>query len=285
MKPATNTFAGAVVELARRRHLLHAGPGRARRRDGRASSPRPDRASRRASSCCVRACSALISARTWTRSLASRFESGSSSRNAAGSRTSARPIATRWRWPPESCFGRRSSSASSSSSAATRATRDATRRAAEPAHAERELEVLARRHVRDRARSPGTPSRRCAPAAGRRSRRGRRCGSRRAVALLEAGDAAAAPSTCRSPTARPAPAARRRSTSQRDSRRRRGCRPGRSCRRARGRRAPCSRRRSVRAASTGRARAAIGSAAKRRCTAPPGRDGWPARGRSWPGRA
>ena len=38
-----------------------------------------------------------------TRSFASRFESGSSSRKACGSRTIARPIATRWRWPPESC--------------------------------------------------------------------------------------------------------------------------------------------------------------------------------------
>ena len=44
-----------------------------------------------------------------TRSFASRFESGSSSRNACGSRTIARPIATRCRWPPESCAGRRSS--------------------------------------------------------------------------------------------------------------------------------------------------------------------------------
>ena len=36
-----------------------------------------------------------ISARIWTRSLASRFESGSSIRNACGCRTIARPIATR----------------------------------------------------------------------------------------------------------------------------------------------------------------------------------------------
>ena len=44
-----------------------------------------------------------------TRSFASRFESGSSSRNACGWRTIARPIATRCRWPPDSCAGRRSS--------------------------------------------------------------------------------------------------------------------------------------------------------------------------------
>ena len=51
-----------------------------------------------------------ISARICTRSFASRFESGSSMRKTCGSRTIARPIATRWRWPPESARGLRSSS-------------------------------------------------------------------------------------------------------------------------------------------------------------------------------
>ena len=60
-----------------------------------------------------------------TRSFASRFESGSSIRNAFGSRTIARPIATRWRWPPESAAGWRSSSSSSPRSSAARATRSA----------------------------------------------------------------------------------------------------------------------------------------------------------------
>jgi hypothetical protein len=46
-----------------------------------------------------RRCSFWISRRICTRNLASRFESGSSKRNAAGSRTMARPMATRWRWP------------------------------------------------------------------------------------------------------------------------------------------------------------------------------------------
>ncbi len=47
--------------------------------------------------------------RAWrTRSLASRFDSGSSNRKAAGLRTMARPMATRWRWPPESARGLRS---------------------------------------------------------------------------------------------------------------------------------------------------------------------------------
>ena len=46
-----------------------------------------------------------ISARISTRSFASRFESGSSMRNACGLRTMARPIATRCRCPPESVRG------------------------------------------------------------------------------------------------------------------------------------------------------------------------------------
>src|SRR5471030_1662643 len=45
-------------------------------------------------------CSSLISARISTRSLASRLDSGSSNRNSLGLRASARPMATRWRWPP-----------------------------------------------------------------------------------------------------------------------------------------------------------------------------------------
>jgi len=56
-----------------------------------------------------------ISARISTRSLASRFDSGSSMRNACGLRTSARPIATRWRCPPESVRGRLPSTWSSPS--------------------------------------------------------------------------------------------------------------------------------------------------------------------------
>src|SRR3972149_6636133 len=45
------------------------------------------------------------STRIWTRSLASRFESGSSKRKTWGWRTMARATAPRWRWPPESCRG------------------------------------------------------------------------------------------------------------------------------------------------------------------------------------
>ena len=58
-----------------------------------------------------RRCSACSSARICTRSLASRLDSGSSNRNTAGWRTMARPIATRWRCPPESSRGERLSRA------------------------------------------------------------------------------------------------------------------------------------------------------------------------------
>src|SRR3954463_8052594 len=51
-----------------------------------------------------------MSARICTRRLASRFDSGSSIRKTCGWRTIARPIATRWRCPPESWRGLRASS-------------------------------------------------------------------------------------------------------------------------------------------------------------------------------
>ena len=47
-------------------------------------------------------------------------------RNTAGSRTMARPIATRWRWPPESCPGLRPSQSSSCSVWAASRTRRST---------------------------------------------------------------------------------------------------------------------------------------------------------------
>ncbi|PLC11692.1 hypothetical protein AUQ48_04870 [Kocuria flava] len=46
--------------------------------------------------------------RVWTRSFASRLDSGSSIRNTCGERTMARPMATRWRCPPDSALGLRS---------------------------------------------------------------------------------------------------------------------------------------------------------------------------------
>src|SRR5665811_282963 len=57
------------------------------------------------------------------RSFASRFDKGSSNRNTFGSRTMARPIATRWRCPPESCLGFLSSSSVMSSIRAAFSTR------------------------------------------------------------------------------------------------------------------------------------------------------------------
>jgi hypothetical protein len=50
-----------------------------------------------------------LATRVSQRRRGSRLESGSSNRNARGSRTIARPRASRWRWPPDSCAGRRSS--------------------------------------------------------------------------------------------------------------------------------------------------------------------------------
>ena len=49
-----------------------------------------------------------MSARVCTRIFASRFDSGSSMQKTAGARTIARPIATRWRWPPDNARGLRS---------------------------------------------------------------------------------------------------------------------------------------------------------------------------------
>src|SRR4051794_21633453 len=54
-----------------------------------------------------------ISERICTRILASRLDRGSPKRKAVGLRTMARPNATRWRWPPESAWGLRSSILSS----------------------------------------------------------------------------------------------------------------------------------------------------------------------------
>ena len=64
----------------------------------------------------------VSSVRISTRSLRSRFVSGSSIRNARGSRTSARPSATRCIWPPDICAGCRFISSSMCSSSETRLT-------------------------------------------------------------------------------------------------------------------------------------------------------------------
>ena len=138
-------------------------------RSGRpSSSPRSGRASRRSSWSRGGRWSFRISARVWTRSAASRFESGSSIRNAAGSRTIARPSATRCRWPPESCFGLRLSSSLSSriSAASLHALVDLASSA--PCGCAGRTRGCRRRSCADRARRTGRPSR-C------RARPARRC--------------------------------------------------------------------------------------------------------------
>ncbi len=95
-----------------------------------------------------RVCRRLISPRIVVRSLASRFESGSSMRNTEGSRTIARASATRWRWPPERFFGRRSSRCAISSDSATPSTWVLRSALLEPADAQRVADVLGDRHVR-----------------------------------------------------------------------------------------------------------------------------------------
>ena len=83
-----------------------------------------------------------------TRSSASRLERGSSRRKATGLRTMARPMATRWRWPPESWPGRRSRSGSISSMRAACGDALGDLGAGEAGVLEAEGEVLAHGHVR-----------------------------------------------------------------------------------------------------------------------------------------
>ena len=134
-----------------------------------------------------------------TRSFASRFESGSSSRNACGWRTIARPIATRCRCPPESCAGRRSSSSASPSSSATSSTRRAISGLRRPPRLQPVAEVLAHGHVR--VERVGLEDHRDVAAA-RREVGDVAVADRDLAAghLLEARRSSAAASTCRSRT-------------------------------------------------------------------------------------
>src|SRR3954452_13314715 len=95
-----------------------------------------------------RSCSRETSARICTRSFASRLDSGSSMRNAAGSRTIARPMATRWRWAPDRVAGFGSRWGSQVED--TRSLLDAAVDLAlvHAAQLQREAHVLAHRHVR-----------------------------------------------------------------------------------------------------------------------------------------
>ena len=94
MKPPTKMLSGTVVELLGRRHLLQL--AHVHDRDAIAHRHRLDLVvrdvDRRDADAALS--SFEISARIWTRSFASRLDSGSSIRNAAGWRTiDARPIA------------------------------------------------------------------------------------------------------------------------------------------------------------------------------------------------
>ena len=95
-----------------------------------------------------RRCSSTSSARVATRNLASRFESGSSIRKASGRRTIARASATRWRCPPESWAGLRSSSSSRPRMRGGFEHELRPLLGADLAGSQRELDVPAHRHVR-----------------------------------------------------------------------------------------------------------------------------------------
>ena len=144
-------------------------------------------------------CSRLISARVWTRSLASRFESGSSNRKTRGWRTSARPSATRWRSPPDSSRGRRPSDAVKPQDFRGLADAAAHLGGGQLAALERERHVLADRHVRiervvlEHHGDVAVARRQVVDAAGRRSRSRPRSRPR-------ARRSCAARWTCRSPT-------------------------------------------------------------------------------------
>ncbi len=143
-------------------------------------------------------CSACSSLRICTRSLASRLDSGSSNRNTLGSRTMARPIATRWRWPPESSRGRRLSSLRELED--LRRALHALRRSppsAGPGSSGRRP-CCRTRSCAGRARSSGTPWRCRGPSAPGRSPRARRWRSRPQVML-------SSPATMRSSVDLPQP--------------------------------------------------------------------------------
>ena len=149
-------------------------------------------------------CSALISWRTSSRMRASRFDSGSSSSSSSGSMASARPSATRWRCPPESCVTLRSPRPASLSIASISPTRRAISGAATPRSLQAVADVLRTRHVRPQR--VGLEHHRHAALLGRlRARcRGRTTGCAPDATGTEAGDARAAAWSCRSPKSRAA---------------------------------------------------------------------------------
>ena len=89
-----------------------------------------------------------ISPRACTRSAASRFDRGSSISRTLGSRTSARPSATRCCWPPDSSRGRRSSSSPSPSVSDVLGHAPVDLGARQPPSPQAERHVVAHRHLR-----------------------------------------------------------------------------------------------------------------------------------------
>ncbi len=92
----------------------------------------------------------LSSKRIFSRSLASRLDSGSSSSSSCGSMTSARASASRCCWPPDSFVASRSASSASCTAASTRITFSLDLLCGWPrfAHLQRKGHVLEHVHVR-----------------------------------------------------------------------------------------------------------------------------------------
>jgi hypothetical protein len=83
-----------------------------------------------------------------TRMRESRLDSGSSNRNTCGLRTIARPIATRWRWPPDRSLGLRCSRCSMCSSFAAFCTSRSISAFGTLAELQAEGHVVVQAHVR-----------------------------------------------------------------------------------------------------------------------------------------
>ena len=94
-------------------------------------------------------CSAFSSLCICSRSFRSSAPSGSSSSSTCGWLISARASATRWRWPPDSCAGRRSPTPASCTSASSSSARRSRSGLGTLAHHQRIGDVVADAHVRE----------------------------------------------------------------------------------------------------------------------------------------
>ena len=145
----------------------------------------------------------------------------------AGSRTIARPIATRWRWPPESCSGLRSRGPRARGRRRPRAPAGRSRPSASCAASGRRP-CCRTRSCAGRARSSGTPSRCRGPSAATSLTTRSPIGIVAAGDLLETGDHAQRGRLAAARTGRRAPGTRRRRCRGRGPRRP-GCRRRRPC--------------------------------------------------------